>query len=155
MIAVACPYTLSSTSTTMSCHLIKVSLTGIPSCTLNNKMLKFHVDLTCVIKRNWLTCDQKKLVDIISQLSLPLVKLFVYVSDYTQNMDRKDWSSSQLFRIFKVINLVLSCSFIDYADERYDPRMAPQITSDKWRKGSQVCFSTGFSLNRTVSAVEV
>lgn len=30
------------------------------------------------------------------------------------------------------------CSFIDYNDDRYDPRMAPAIKSDRWRKGSQV-----------------
>ncbi|CAM6096956.1 unnamed protein product [Calypogeia fissa] len=28
-------------------------------------------------------------------------------------------------------------SFIDYNDERYNPRMAPDIKEDRWRKGSQ------------------
>ncbi|KAG6554932.1 hypothetical protein Mapa_003516 [Marchantia paleacea] len=63
----------------------------------------------------------------------PLNERFVLLSD----------SCVPLYTFKYVYDYVMSShksfvdSFIDYADERYDPRMAPQITSDKWRKGSQ------------------
>ncbi|BBN13655.1 hypothetical protein MPTK1_6g05340 [Marchantia polymorpha subsp. ruderalis] len=73
---------------------------------------------------------------LATALEDPLNERFILLSD----------SCVPLYTFKYVYDYVMSShksfvdSFIDYADERYDPRMAPQITSDKWRKGSQWFF---------------